>query len=66
MTTHTNRYIVEVSLYIYAENDLEAIEQAQKFVDEQNHQLDNNCSIESIIHNNFGSLTPRVVYGNNN
>lgn len=66
MTTHKNRYIVEVSFYIYAENDLDAIEQAQKFADEQNHQQDNNCSVEAITHNNFGSLTPRKVYENNN
>lgn len=51
------RYVVQVDFYIYAENDKEAIEGANKFCKVQDAQLDNGCAILAVYRKDFGYST---------
>ena len=51
------RYAVTIDLYVHAENDSDAIKQAEKVAE----KLGNNASVLEIWENKFGSLEHRRV-----
>lgn len=55
------RYIATISYYIYAEDDADAIRQAQIECDNLNKIEDCNTSIDSIYEQPFGTIGNRKV-----
>jgi hypothetical protein len=55
------RYAVTIDLYIHAENDSEAIKQAEKVAENLRGKEDNHASVLEIWENKFGSLNHRLV-----
>ena len=55
------RYAVTIDLYIHAENDSEAIKQADKIAENLRGKEDNHASVFEIWENKFGSLNHRLV-----
>ena len=55
------RYAVTIDLYIHAENDSEAIKQAETVAENLRGKEDNHASVLEIWENKFGSLNHRLV-----
>ena len=55
------RYAVTIDLYIHAENDSDAIKQAEKVAEKLRSKEDNHASVLEIWENKFGSLNHRLV-----
>ena len=51
-----NRYVATVSYYVYAESDRDAERKAIALCHSQRKKYDNQCSIESIAEQQFGTL----------
>lgn len=55
------RYVVTLEKYVFAENDKEAIYQAQKQAVKEQVTEDNRCSVTEIVEQPFGSIGNRKV-----
>lgn len=55
------RYAVTIDLYIHAENDSDAIKQADEIAEKLRSKEDNHASVLEIWENQFGSLNHRLV-----
>jgi hypothetical protein len=55
------RYAVTIDLYIHAENDSDAIKQADKIAEKLRSKEDNHASVLEIWENKFGSIDHRRV-----
>lgn len=62
-TTNKKRYIVTLSMYMYAKDDSSIKNKAEKFVTAINQKYDNRASIDSIYEQPFGKLTNRKIFG---
>lgn len=55
------RYVVNVSLYMYAEDDKAIIREANHFAMKLNHQHDCRASVDEIRESEYGKLGSRKV-----
>jgi hypothetical protein len=55
------RYVVTLEKYVFAENDKEAIYQAQKQAVKEQIAEDNRCSVTEIVEQPFGTIGNRKV-----
>ena len=55
------RYRVELSLNIWAEDDLEALKIANEICEKQQKKFDNRCQIAKLYESTFGSLSEREI-----
>ena len=55
------RYVVTLEKYVFAENDKEAIFQAQKQATDEQIAHDNRCSVTEIVEQPFGTNGNRKV-----
>ena len=55
------RYVVTLEKYVFAENDKEAIFQAQKQATDEQIAHDNRCSVTEIVEHPFGTIGNRKV-----
>ena len=56
-----DRYTATISLHIWAKNDEEAKEIAEKIVKEQRDRFDNRCTLNGLAETPFGRLTSRPI-----
>lgn len=57
----SKRYVVNVSLYMYAEDDKAIIREANHFAMKLNHQQDCRASVAEIRESEFGKIGTRKV-----
>lgn len=57
-----NRYVVEISFYMYADNDKECISNALKHCHELNKLEDCRATVDKITESKFGKNQTRKVY----
>jgi hypothetical protein len=55
------RYVVEIDLYVYADNDEDAKAQAQEIADNLDLDSDNKADVKEISELSWGSMRPRKV-----
>lgn len=55
------RYRLEISLNIWAEDDLEAIKIVNKICEKQKQKYDNRCQVIKLVESTFGSLHEREI-----
>jgi hypothetical protein len=61
MEKEKRRYVAVVELYVWADNDNEAIDIAQALCKEQQRRFDNRCSLTNLVEQPFGTIGNRVV-----
>jgi len=50
-----NRYVVIIDMYVYADSNDEAIEEAKRIAKELDSKYDNKADVMEVIKHNFGS-----------
>ena len=56
-----DRYTVDLQLYIWADNDKEAIKIAQEIQQRQRDKFDNRCNINRLAEAPFGRVQEREI-----
>ena len=55
------RYVTYFSMYSYATNDKQAIEQANSFAAKLNREMDNDCSVSELFEQPAGTMKLRKI-----
>jgi hypothetical protein len=50
-----NRYVVVIDMYVYADSNDEAIQEAKRIANEIDMKYDNKADVMEVIKHNFGS-----------
>lgn len=56
------RYVATIQFYIHADNDQEALNLAKSMSDEQRTKNDNDCSLISVVEQQFGTIGNRAIF----
>ena len=64
--TEEKRYVVGIDMYMYAKDDNEVQQIAERFVKHLKAQYDNQAVVMSIYEQPFGTLTSRKLFDKNN
>lgn len=57
------RYTLKVEMFVWAEDDEQAKEIANKITQKQRKKFDNRCYINKLAESPFGRLTERLILG---
>ncbi|MEM6815296.1 MAG: hypothetical protein AAF600_13075 [Bacteroidota bacterium] len=55
------RYVVTMDFYVYADSDVEAVDQAKKYADDFDSAKDNRANVISVHENPFASTVSRLI-----